>query len=357
MGRRAKASHAFGTLTISRRVGRTFHVAGLPAAQSAQAGDRRHPRRHRRDLHRELERDPPAWLHPAAWRRSATSPAPPSGRNPDRDSSSPTCPASRLAERPWSAAPKDELEQWRAFDRSGRPEDEPYYRTGLSTFGQPPETARKAGKTGSLAFQYQGGIGAYRRVTGDLTLPEETVAARRDAWRADHPSYVTFWRLSVFQAVQAIRNPGMEFTANVITFKYDRAHRLSGAAAAVRALPHLSESRANRGRTVRHHELHVSRRQRQQKRSHVPRTPRQRCLRRAHARELLPGNLPGYLRRGYAAPGGRRLSDSSCTPTMNSSAKCPTVSARSRNSSPSSPNPRAGRRICRSPPRPVSPIG
>jgi DNA polymerase bacteriophage-type len=118
---------------------------------------------------------------------------------------------------------RNELEQWRKFDRSGRPEDEPYYLTGLSTFAQSPATARKAGKTGSLAFQYQGGIGAYRRVTGDVTLAEEIVVARRDAWRADHPSYVQFWRLSVFQAVQAIRNSGMEFTANVITFKYDRA--------------------------------------------------------------------------------------------------------------------------------------
>jgi hypothetical protein len=29
--------------------------------------------------------------------------------------------------------------------------------------------------------------------------------------------------LSVFQAAQAIRHPGMEFSANVITFKYDRS--------------------------------------------------------------------------------------------------------------------------------------
>jgi hypothetical protein len=45
---------------------------------------------------------------------------------------------------------RNELEQWHTFDHSGRPEEEPYYRTGLSTFGQPPETARKAGKIGSL---------------------------------------------------------------------------------------------------------------------------------------------------------------------------------------------------------------
>jgi DNA polymerase len=98
-----------------------------------------------------------------------------------------------------------ELEQWRSFDRSGRPEDEPYYRTGTATFAQPPEKARKAGKTGALAFQYQGGVGAYRRITGDQDTPDEAIAARRDAWRRDHPEYVEFWRLAVFQAVQAIR--------------------------------------------------------------------------------------------------------------------------------------------------------
>jgi DNA polymerase bacteriophage-type len=76
-----------------------------------------------------------------------------------------------------------ELEQWRKFDRTGQAEDEPYFITGRTTFGQPPATARKAGKVGSLAFQYQGGVGAYRRVTGDQTLPEETIVARRDAWR------------------------------------------------------------------------------------------------------------------------------------------------------------------------------
>jgi hypothetical protein len=61
----------------------------------------------------------------------------------------------------------DELDQWRTFDRTNKPEDEPYYRTGITTFAQPPATARKTGKTGALAFQYQGGIGAYRRITGD----------------------------------------------------------------------------------------------------------------------------------------------------------------------------------------------
>ena len=81
-----------------------------------------------------------------------------------------------------------ELEQWRNFDRSGQPEDEPYYRTGIATFAQPPATARKAGKTGALAFQYQGGVGAYRRITGDDKTPDEAIAARRDAWRRTIPN-------------------------------------------------------------------------------------------------------------------------------------------------------------------------
>jgi DNA polymerase bacteriophage-type len=114
-----------------------------------------------------------------------------------------------------------ELEQWRTFDRTSRLEDDPYYRTGISTFAQASEKARKAGKTGALAFQYQGGIGAYRRVTGDIETADEVIASRRDAWRRDHPEYVQFWRLAVFQAVQAIRNPGQEFSAKAVSFKHD----------------------------------------------------------------------------------------------------------------------------------------
>src|SRR5262249_12787182 len=116
-----------------------------------------------------------------------------------------------------------ELEQWRTFDRTGRPEDEPYYRTGISTFAQPPETARKAGKTGALAFQYQGGIIAYRKAARDQETSDGVIAPRRDAWRRDHPEYVQFWRLALFQAVQAIRHPGQEFTAKAIAFQFDHA--------------------------------------------------------------------------------------------------------------------------------------
>jgi DNA polymerase len=115
----------------------------------------------------------------------------------------------------------DELEQWREFDRTNKPEDEPYFQTGITTFGQSPATARKTGKTGTLAFKYQGGIGAYRRITGDTETPDEIIAGRRDAWRRDHPEHAGFWGLALLQAVQAIQYPGQEFTAKAVAFQFD----------------------------------------------------------------------------------------------------------------------------------------
>jgi DNA polymerase len=115
-----------------------------------------------------------------------------------------------------------ELEQWRTFDRTGKPEDEPYYRTGITTFGQPPATARKTGKTGALAFQYQGAVGAYRRITGDRETSDEALVERCRAWRNDHPKHQAFWGLSVIQAVQAIRHPGKEFAVKGVSFHYDQ---------------------------------------------------------------------------------------------------------------------------------------
>ena len=121
----------------------------------------------------------------------------------------------------YTVGDRRELEQWRTFDRTGRPEDEPYYIAGIETFHQPPKLARTVGKYGQLAFQYQGGVGAYRRIAHDVTTPDEIIDQRKLAWRAARPLYTQFWRTSIFQAVQAIKNPGMEFTLKDITFKYD----------------------------------------------------------------------------------------------------------------------------------------
>jgi DNA polymerase len=122
----------------------------------------------------------------------------------------------------YTVGDRHELEQWQAFDRSGRLADEPYYITGITTFHQPPKSARPIGKFGQLAFQYQGGVGAYRRIAHDSTTSDEIIDQRKLAWRAAHPLYTQFWRTSIFQAVQAIRNPGMEFTLKGIIFRYNR---------------------------------------------------------------------------------------------------------------------------------------
>jgi DNA polymerase bacteriophage-type len=100
-----------------------------------------------------------------------------------------------------------ELDRWRRFDQTGLPEHDPYFIAGNETFRQPPERARKIGKVNQLAFQYGGGLGAFRRASGDYTTPDLEVERIRDTWRAANTPVTAFWRTSIFQAVQALRNP------------------------------------------------------------------------------------------------------------------------------------------------------
>ena len=164
-----------------------------------------------------------------------------------------------------------ELAQWRDFDRSGRREDEPYYIAGIETFHQPPELARTVGKFGQLAFQYQGGVGAYRRIARDVTTPDEIIDQRKQAWRAAHPLYTQFWRTSIFQAVQAIGNPGMEFTAKGIAFKYDHRTGFLELTLPSGRSPELPQGGDLDRRTIWQCELHVLRRLRRRRRQDVSR--------------------------------------------------------------------------------------
>jgi DNA polymerase len=126
----------------------------------------------------------------------------------------------------WLCNEQGKLDAWRMFDRTGNAEDEPYYAIGPSFNVQrlnDPKSIRKIGKTADLAFQYMGGLGAWRRLApADDASSEEEIYARQRAWRSQHPNIEKFWRVSVRQAVNAIENPGERFTAARIAFVYEK---------------------------------------------------------------------------------------------------------------------------------------
>jgi DNA polymerase len=123
----------------------------------------------------------------------------------------------------WLCNEQGKLDQWREFDRTGKAEDEPYFKIGIEDLQLDPSIARKAGKTADLAYQYQGSIGAYRRLApaGDTT-PDNVILDRRKAWLRRHPAIEKFWRVSVRQAVNAIEHPGERFTVARVAFVYEK---------------------------------------------------------------------------------------------------------------------------------------
>jgi DNA polymerase len=123
----------------------------------------------------------------------------------------------------WITNETTKLDQWREFDRTGKAEDEPYFQIGTRDFELEGSIARKTGKAGDLAFQYQDGIPAWRRLApaGDSTA-DATVLARQKKWRQRHPAIEKFWKVSVRQAVNAIEHPGERFTVARIAFVYEK---------------------------------------------------------------------------------------------------------------------------------------
>jgi hypothetical protein len=94
----------------------------------------------------------------------------------------------------WIADERSKLEQWAKFDRTGAPEDDPYFIGGRS-LGFPQDVARKFGKTADLAFGYQGGAGAYKNFAPkDDTASEAQIQGFKLAWRRRHPQIEQFWR-------------------------------------------------------------------------------------------------------------------------------------------------------------------
>jgi DNA polymerase bacteriophage-type len=82
----------------------------------------------------------------------------------------------------WLSGQQSKLDQWSQFDRTGIPEDEPYYILGLS-FGLPRDQVRDKGKTGDLAFGCMGAIGAYRKFAPDDPASDGEIRRYQKTWR------------------------------------------------------------------------------------------------------------------------------------------------------------------------------
>jgi DNA polymerase len=107
----------------------------------------------------------------------------------------------------WITDEQAKLAEWKRFDESGDPHDEPYYTLGRA-LGFPEETARARGKIADLAFGYGGGVNAYKRFAGeDDTTTDLQIRGYQQTWRTRHPQTVQFWYGIERAAVGAVHRP------------------------------------------------------------------------------------------------------------------------------------------------------
>jgi DNA polymerase len=130
----------------------------------------------------------------------------------------------------WLCNETTKVAEWAAFDRSGKPEDDPYYKLGKEVLLLLPETARTIGKTADLAFAYGGGIGAYRKF--DQTTPDVQVKTYLNRWKKAHRNIVRFWDQALVQACKAHHNHNTGQT-----FPCQRVSYISGSNSLFTVLP------------------------------------------------------------------------------------------------------------------------
>ena len=116
-------------------------------------------------------------------------------------------------------------EQWKidAFARG----DKIYELMADKIYGLPPGTITKAshpaerqdGKTGELAFGYQGALGAWLKFDGGGRHSDERIIEICQAWRAEHPATVDLWEGLGKAAFTALRSPGHRTTYRQVSFE------------------------------------------------------------------------------------------------------------------------------------------
>jgi DNA polymerase len=104
----------------------------------------------------------------------------------------------------WVSGQANKLAQWKQFDETKDPADEPYAILGKQ-FGLDRNTA----KTCDLAFQYQGGVNAYHVLApNDDDCTDEQIKSRQKQWRDAHPYTVQMWNALNRAAIRAVQYPG-----------------------------------------------------------------------------------------------------------------------------------------------------
>jgi DNA polymerase bacteriophage-type len=125
----------------------------------------------------------------------------------------------------WLAGETWKIEQWRKFDQTGDPNDEPYLILGRM-LGVPEDKARLIGKIADLAFGFMGGEGAWRAACKMYGIEdnrtEDGVRALQQAWRKAHPKVARFWALLDSAAIRATRTPGRVVEASkLVSFRHE----------------------------------------------------------------------------------------------------------------------------------------
>jgi DNA polymerase bacteriophage-type len=108
----------------------------------------------------------------------------------------------------WLAGERWKLEAYSKFDATGDPTLEPYCATASRVLNRAvTDTAGRAiGKTCELAFQFGGGLGAYRKFDNSGTRSDAEVEAFKRQWRGAHPATRSFWKKMEYRAPRAIRS-------------------------------------------------------------------------------------------------------------------------------------------------------
>jgi DNA polymerase len=75
------------------------------------------------------------------------------------------------------------------------------------------------GKTGELAFGYQGALGAWRKFDRSNTHTDARVIEICKAWRRKHEATCNYWREMEYAAHRAVQHPGREVWCNEVSYK------------------------------------------------------------------------------------------------------------------------------------------